>query len=255
MLDCCLAYKEAFGYYYEVDNNYEWQPSPTQWKLFYSVKPILGTMSEATSAFSASTYPTANVFFPYILQVKMALKEAQKSGNAYMISMADAMLEKFYKYWEVRNVMAIATILDPRFKMRYIRSAFGNIYNSLRFRKEISDIEEELESLYQKYESIHRPKMGETTQNNTQSASSSKDTSSSLASIVPSEFQSFLESTATETSKSELLMYLDEPNISISDDKKFDLLNFWKVNAHRFPVVSNMSKRFSAIQADLFQWR
>jgi hypothetical protein len=97
--------------------------------------------------------------------------------------------------------------------------------------------------------------MGETTQNNTQSASSSKDTSSSLASIVPSEFQSFLESTATETSKSELLMYLDEPNISISDDKKFDLLNFWKVNAHRFPVVSNMSKRFSAIQADLFQWR
>jgi hypothetical protein len=50
-------------------------------------------------------------------------------------------------------------------------------------------------------------------------------------------------------------MYLDEPNISISDDKKFDLLNFWKVNAHRFPVVSNMSKRFSAIQADLFHWR
>jgi hypothetical protein len=250
MLDCCLPYKEAFGYYYEVDSNYEWQPSPTQWTLFESVKPILGTMSEATSAFSASTYPTANVFYPYILQVKMALKEAQKSGNAYMISMADAMLDKFDKYWEVRNnVMVIATILDPRFKMRYIRFAFGKIYSSLRFRKEISDIEEELESLYQKYESIHRQKMGETSQNNTQSTSSSKNTSSSLASIVPSEFQSFLESTATESSKSELLMYLDEPNISITDDKKFDLLNFWKVNAHRFPVVSSMAKRFLVIPA------
>jgi hypothetical protein len=41
MLDCCLTYNGAFGYYYEVDNNYEWQASPTQWKLFESVKPIL----------------------------------------------------------------------------------------------------------------------------------------------------------------------------------------------------------------------
>jgi hypothetical protein len=102
----------------------------------------------------------------------MALKEAQKSGNAYMISMADAMLDKFDKYWEVRNnVMVIATILDRRFKMRYIRFAFGKIYSSLRFQKEISDIKEELESLYQKCESIHRQKMGETSQNNTQSIS------------------------------------------------------------------------------------
>jgi hypothetical protein len=98
MLYCCLAYKEAFGYYYEVDNNYEWQTSQTQGKLFESVKPILRTMAKATNAFSASTYPTANVFYPCILQVKMALKDTHKSGNAYMISMADAMLENFGKY-------------------------------------------------------------------------------------------------------------------------------------------------------------
>jgi hypothetical protein len=36
--------------------------------------------------------------------------------------MADAMMLKFSKYWEKKNnLMVIATILDPRFKMRYIK--------------------------------------------------------------------------------------------------------------------------------------
>ena len=42
--------------------------------------------------------------------------------------MAAAMLDKFDKYWEVRNnLMAIATILDPRFKMRYISYSFEQL--------------------------------------------------------------------------------------------------------------------------------
>jgi len=67
-----------------------------------------------------------------------------------------------------------------------------------------------------------------------------------LASIIPSAFQSFLQSNAKESSKSELLIYLDEPNVSL-DDSTFNLLNYWKVNAHRFPVVFNMAKRFLPI--------
>jgi hypothetical protein len=46
-------------------------------------------MAGATTAFSASTYPTANVFYPYIIQVKIALKEAQQSGDGYVMSMAE----------------------------------------------------------------------------------------------------------------------------------------------------------------------
>jgi hypothetical protein len=69
-------------------------------------------MAEASTAFSASTYPTANVFYPYIINVNIAVKLAQQSGDAYMVSMADAMLNKFDKYWELRNnVMVIAIIL------------------------------------------------------------------------------------------------------------------------------------------------
>jgi hypothetical protein len=112
MLDAYLDYNGAFGYYYEADNNYEWKPSDSQWLLYDKIRRVLGTMAEASTAFSASTYPTANVFYPYIINVNIAVKLAQQSGDAYMVSMADAMLNKFDKCWELRNnVMVIAIIL------------------------------------------------------------------------------------------------------------------------------------------------
>jgi hypothetical protein len=43
------------------------------------------------------------------------------------------------------------------------------------------------------------------------------------------EFQSYLSSIEVNPSKSELLIYLDETNVSLAD-KDFDLLNWWKVN-------------------------
>ena len=62
------------------------------------------------------------------------------------------------------------------------------------------------------------------------------------------EFQSYFSSTEANPSKSELLIYLDEPNASLVD-KDFDLLNWWKVNSHRFPVVSRMAKKLLTVPA------
>ena len=46
----------------------------------------------------------------------------------YLKKMGAAMLDKFDKYWEEKNnVMVIATIPDPRFKMRYIQFYFNGL--------------------------------------------------------------------------------------------------------------------------------
>jgi hypothetical protein len=45
-----------------------------------------------------------------------------------------------------------------------------------------------------------------------------------------------------------LLMYLDEANHPLND-KNFNLLHYWKVNALRFPVVSTTAKKFLALPA------
>ena len=161
------------------------------------------------------------------------------------MSMADAMLDKFDKYWEKNNLMVIATILDPRFKMRYITWCFGEIYPPYRCMKELDDINAELEDLYMKYS-----KLVDNGKGSAQSSCSSRDTCTSLASVVPTRFQSFLQSNSTEVSKSELLIYLEEAQVSI-DDKTFDLLDYWKVNsnAHRFLVLAAMAKSFLAVPA------
>ncbi|WVZ70132.1 hypothetical protein U9M48_018824 [Paspalum notatum var. saurae] len=203
------------------------------------IQPILKKFAKVTTAFSGSTYPTANMFYPYIANVKIAIVAAQKSKDGQLKCMADAMMLKFNKYWEKKNnLMVIATILDPRFKMRYIKWCFGQMYDHLRAAQEMDEITEELEGLYRVFENDYRQKkMG-----SADLSSSTKVTaSSSLSSFVPKE-------SSTECSKSELLIYLDEPNVKCSD-KEFDLLNFWKANSHRFPVVSKMAKKFLAVPA------
>ncbi|KAG2570423.1 hypothetical protein PVAP13_7KG053036 [Panicum virgatum] len=201
MFDTCIEYRSAFGYYAQVDQNYAWKPTESEWNIYEKIRPILGEMAGATTAFSGSVYPTANVFYPYILK---------KIGAT--------MLDKFDKYWEEKNnVIVNATVLDPRFKMRYIQFYFNGLY-------------------------------GSSSLSTAQLTSSSKETTSSVACLVSSEFQSFLKSSASESSKSELLIYLDEANNSLND-KNFNLLRYWKVNALRFPVVSSMAKKFLAVPA------
>jgi hypothetical protein len=250
MLDTCIEYRTAFGYYAQVDQNYTWKPTDSQWNMYEKIKPILGEMAGATTAFSESVYPTTNVFYPYILKVKLALLKAKYSEDPYLKKMGAAMLSKFDKYWEEKNnVMVIATILDLRFKMRYIEFYFSQLYDSSRCEQEVADIKKELEELYKKHELEQHRKTGDSSSSSTtQSASSSKETASSVACLVSSEFQSFLESSASESSKSELLIYLDEANHPLHD-KNFNLLHYWKVNAPRFPIVSRMAKKFLAVLA------
>ena len=41
--------------------------------------------------------------------------------------------------------------------------------------------------------------------------------------------------------KSELDIYLSESILEESDDEKFDLLRWWKLNSKRFPILSSLA--------------
>ncbi|KAG2589223.1 hypothetical protein PVAP13_5NG248781 [Panicum virgatum] len=199
----------------------------TRWSSTYKMlhtaiayKEAIQAYADVTTALSASSYPTANLFYPHIVDVKIALRAAIFSNNLDLKKMGTAMMEKFNKYWEEKNnVMVVATILDPR------------IFDVDQSGFEIQEVRAELEKLYEECELQHREKK----------AAQSKSNASSSLTIdrlcgLPSascEFQSYLSSTEANPSKSELFIYLDELN----------------VNSHRFPVVSKMAKKFLTIPA------
>ena len=247
MLRTSIAYKEAIQTYADADLNYKWEPTEEEWDLFVAIEHILASLAKVTTSLSASTYPTANLFYPHIVDVKIALRAAMSSSSLHLRKMGTAMMEKFNKYWEEKNnVMVIATILDPRYKMRYIEWCFGKIFDGDQVRFEIDEVQGELEKLFEDCELQHRERKAAQNKNSARS-SLANDRTLSLPS-ASCEFQSFLSSTEANPSKSELLIYLDEMNVSLAD-KEFDLLSWWKVNSHRFPVVSRMAKKFLTVPA------
>ena len=72
-----------------------------------------------TELFSGTKYPTANLFFPKVCDIRLAIEEWIQSGTEHIKMMAVKMKENFEKYWEAINgIMDVASVLDPRYKMK-----------------------------------------------------------------------------------------------------------------------------------------
>lgn len=244
MIKTGVPYKQALATYAISDASYKWEPSRNEWAMFEQIEPLLFAFARVTTAFSSQYYPTANIFYPHVVSMKIALIKAKESTDETFHAMGIAMMEKFDKYWEEpNNLMVIATFLDPRYKMIFVQWCLKQIYGAERAKVEIELVEQELESLYEKYDA-------EKKQAEQRPSSSSHKSSSMASSSMPAsdaEFLSFLHSTSNRPSKSEFRNYIDDPHVEMS--ASFDLLEWWKVNALRYPVLAKMARRFLTVPA------
>ncbi|MFS7985228.1 putative HAT dimerization domain, ribonuclease H-like superfamily [Helianthus anomalus] len=65
---------------------------------------------------------------------------------------------------------------------------------------------------------------------------------------VEDDFYAFLKSRTIEnTLKSEVEVYLEEPNYIVLENKEFDELNWWSQNSSKFPVLSKMDRNIFSI--------
>ena len=93
------------------------------------IKGCLKHFYDTTCHFSGTTFPTANVFFPDICEIRLELRKWETSEHECLRTMAILMLVKFEKYWdECSLVLAIALVLDPRFKMDLVQYYYDRIY-------------------------------------------------------------------------------------------------------------------------------
>ncbi|KAA3473219.1 zinc finger BED domain-containing protein RICESLEEPER 2-like [Gossypium australe] len=109
-----------------IKNNLYNNPQNNEdWETLEKVCERLEVFSTTTHDFSASGFPTVNIYFPKIYTLRLVISNWHSSPYDYIRKMAQLMLEKYSKYWiGVNGLMGVATILDPRYKMALIRFYF-----------------------------------------------------------------------------------------------------------------------------------
>ncbi|KAH0736593.1 hypothetical protein KY285_012300 [Solanum tuberosum] len=142
--------------------------------------------------------------------------------------MADGMMKKCKKYWgtpdKMNSMIYIASVLDPRNKFVYV--SFG---------LEVLFVEENGKKVDNK----------STLSDLSDSSSSCSQNSRTKAFRTKLHMKKQKENSGSGAAKSELERYLKEDQELEHDD--FDVLSWWKVNAPRFPILSELAHDVLAI--------
>uniref|UniRef100_A0A803NBP7 hAT-like transposase RNase-H fold domain-containing protein n=1 Tax=Chenopodium quinoa TaxID=63459 RepID=A0A803NBP7_CHEQI len=213
---------KALIHFQKVDANYVHCPSAEEWGRIEKICKFLKVFHDVTLAFSGTKYPTSNLYFHRVLQVRLLLQNEMKSSDLFMQKMACKMYEKFGKYWsEFSTFMAVAVVLDPRYKLQCVNWGYMRIYgqHSIEYELEFSKVKDALRRLYEAYESTH--------------SSSSKAIPTTNASNEASDdfmmdFDSFSQEQSSVAIKSEIDMYYEEPLIPRGTN--LDILSYWRTS-------------------------
>ncbi|KAK8540698.1 hypothetical protein V6N13_027014 [Hibiscus sabdariffa] len=109
--------------------DYNIAPSMDDWKQIEILCTYLKLFFDAVSILTAQTYPTANAFYHEVSKVQLELTHASMSNDPFISNLTKPLKEKFDRYWsDCFLVLAIAVVMDPRFKMKLIEFSFSRIY-------------------------------------------------------------------------------------------------------------------------------
>jgi hypothetical protein len=90
---------------------------------------------------SGQDYPTINERFPAICDIELHVTNAIRNVETWLHKPGTEMLWKFKKYWEYpSNFVLVAIILDPRYKLDYIRWFFSEKWQYVDVENRIDNI-------------------------------------------------------------------------------------------------------------------
>ena len=239
MLSVAIPYKEVFYRLKQRDAQYNCLPSNEQWQFAALVCEKLKAFKLVSELFSGSKYPTTNLFFPRICDLRLQIYEWSFDANEVIRKMAASMLVKFSKYWdEIHKILAVAVILDPRYKLDMVdfyADKFGADGSCLESVKGI------LSNLVLEYQN----KL-----NTEKNLNVSGGVESSMSSATDPDFYRFVNQRkrARVTSvQTELDNYLNEGILPYEEAVEFDILGWWRQNGPKYPVLQAIARDVLAI--------
>ena len=160
--------------------------------------------------------------------------------------MGKKMREKFDKYWgtlsKLNVMLFIAVVLDPRYKMDYLRVKYTTYYGQHEAQELIDRITKALNIMIDEYKKSN----DEIVENVINHNALGNEINDPMQEEIDDYFIE-LEKGKQMAAKGELERYLDE--FSEKFTLEFDILAWWKVNSVRFPTLSKVAKDVLAIQS------
>nr|GEW70397.1 hypothetical protein [Tanacetum cinerariifolium] len=167
----------------------------------------------------------------------------------------DTNLAAMAKMMKCNMATVVASVLDPRNKIEYVEVLLGDVYGKIERKAMCAMIKASLVELYKDYVRIHASPETHTMFESGDASSSTNKRSATATLVIESsvilkqkvrmEMKRIKSESGLQESKTELDRYLNEDVEDESD--KFDILNWWKVNSPRFPVLSLLARDVLAI--------
>ncbi|KAH9659184.1 BED-type domain-containing protein [Citrus sinensis] len=186
---------------------------------------------------------------------------ANARSDDLLRKMAEKMEQKFAKYWgdsfdQVNMLLFVANVLDPRCKLEFVTFCFSSMYEPRKVEELKSNIKELLMKLYNSYigGSDVRNSGGvcfgdihDGSSSGGGSGSGGGPSSSIMSIDLFSSFKMMKQNSNEDiSSKNYVEKYLTYANESTSN-AHFDILTWWKLNGHRYPILSQIAKDVLAI--------
>nr|KAJ0222091.1 hypothetical protein LSAT_V11C200062950 [Lactuca sativa] len=231
LLKSALNLKDTFFEYEVKDTSFARDlsrvPQRTDFEVIEEVIMFLEKFKTKTEMLSASSKPLVQAVLREIIDVDQHLETC--STKVHLCHMIPDMRTKYNKYWgsieNLNDFTCFAVLLDPQMKSIFLSAIIKKMIENTRTEENIllestiklntmstvREIEKRMENLFKTYEEKYA-NVGDT----------------------------------SVTVENELRRYLNEPRVTF--DKNFDILDWWKKNALRFPIVARMAKDILSIQ-------
>uniref|UniRef100_A0A1J3H0L5 Zinc finger BED domain-containing protein RICESLEEPER 2 n=1 Tax=Noccaea caerulescens TaxID=107243 RepID=A0A1J3H0L5_NOCCA len=230
MLSRAINFKEAFRNLAEVERSYKTLPSDLEWERGEMICQFLQPFAEITKLISGSSYPTANLYFMQVWNIKMWLRDHEDSDDHIIREMVEPMQEKFDKYWEeFSDILAIAAVLDPRLKLPTLEFCYTALEPSSS-KSHVSHIRSKMVKLFGAY------KRNTSNITTSQASISRKDLPSGYDGLY-----SYFSQKTGGSGKSPLDTYLEEPVLDMISFRNMNIIEYWKNNSSRYKELSSMA--------------
>jgi hypothetical protein len=248
MLSIALEYQSVFDRLASKEKLCaHFKPTTDDWEFARELCGRLKIFFDATELLSGTSYVTANLFFPKICGIYLAIDKWRTSAIPKVEEMSVLMKDKFKKYWtDVHGLMEVATVLDPRYKLKFMKAFYSTIYGeeSPTTDDEVCRVKNLLYELVLEYQESME---GMATTDAVGAASRGCRAPNEGDDLMFGIFDKFLseEPDCSSFVRTELDLYLEEPTLPRTQE--LDIINWWQYAGIKYPTLRKIARDIMAI--------